>query len=179
MVPKEQALTDVQRWVHEFVVGEGLCPFARPTLQKTAFRVCEKGGLEPILLAFEEALNELLRPDADAPESTLLIINQGLEAFDDYLDTLDVLNHALAEAELDGTVQIASFHPEYCFEASEPDALSNYTNRSPWPVFHLLKEASVTQAVEGFPDVDNIPVRNIAHLEKLGFERVQKFSRRG
>ena len=102
-----------------------------------------------------------------------------MEAFDDYLDILDMLNHALTEAQLDGTVQIASFHPEYCFEEAEPDALSNYTNRSPWPVFHLLKEASVTQAIEGFPDVATIPVRNIAHLEKLGFERVQRFSRRG
>src|SRR5690554_333435 len=123
--------------------------------------------------ARERALHRLVAEcerldDHPEVETTLLVLTPGLEAFDDYLDFLG-LAEALLEAQgYEGTYQLASFHPDYCFEGAEEEDSANYTNRSPWPMLHLLREAGLERALEHYPDPEAIPERNVAAMRALG-----------
>lgn len=164
----------VRGWVERFVMGLGMCPFARPA--QAGIRYVEVPGTE-LKDILQVVLDEAVALDAvpaDQPGTTLVIVPQGLEDFDDFLIALDTVQQMLADAGYEGVQQVASFHPDYLFNDEPEDDPSNWTNRAPVPIFHLLREADVTQATTDHPDAAGIPARNQALLRKLGLARVRQ-----
>lgn len=171
----DQVQNQTQEWVNNFVIQLNLCPFAGAVAQKGGIRYCVSTASD-IDTLYTEFLRELLflhEQPASEVETTLLIHPQVLNDFDAYLDFLDLANESLAEAGLEGEIQVASFHPDYCFGGEDPADVANYSNRSPYPMLHFLREASVTQAIDQHADVDAIPERNIALLREMGAEKIK------
>jgi len=159
-----------QAWVAEAVIGLNLCPFAKSVYVKQQIRYVvshadSEAGLAQQLLS---ELQYLQAADPELLDTTLLIHPRVLQDFYDYNNFLDVADQVLADAELDGVIQIASFHPQYQFADALPDDIDNYTNRSPFPVLHLLRESSIDRAVAAFPEASAIFERNIATMRDLG-----------
>lgn len=167
----------MRRWVERVVVAHNLCPFARRELAAGTVRfvVTDAADEEQLLLALADEL-DLLNRDPDI-ETTLLIHPRVLQDFLDYNQFLAACEELLEQLSLDGVYQIASFHPDYQFADTEPEDAENYSNRSPYPMLHILREDSVARAVAGHPDVEGIPDRNIALLKKLGSEHLSDILR--
>lgn len=169
-------IADTRRWLERAVIGLNLCPFARAVVAKGQVRyVLSDAGTPEVLL---ETLGEELLRLRDTPmeqvDTTLIVHPRVLGDFleyNDFLDRADALVEALV---LEGVLQVASFHPDYMFAGSAPGDIENCTNRAPYPTLHLLREDSVTRAVEAFPDADSIVDRNIETLRKLGHEGWRK-----
>lgn len=159
-----------QQWLERAVIGLNLCPFAKAAYvkQRVRFTVSAATTDEALLDDLILALQALHAADPADCETTLLIHPQVLGDFLDYNDFLDAADAAVAELGLEGVIQVASFHPKYQFGGTEADDIENFTNRSPYPLLHLLREESIEQAVASYPDVDDIPRRNIETLKKLG-----------
>ncbi len=132
--------------------------------------VSEAQGLEAVLTDLETELEFLAESDAEEIDTTLLIVPHALEHFSDYNDALHFADILLKQLRLQGELQIASFHPDYQFDDTAPGDIENYTNRAPYPIFHLLREASIERAVEAFPDAADIYERNMATLRRLGID---------
>jgi len=166
----EQIIAETQRWLERAVIGLNLCPFAKAVhvKQQVRYVVSDATDEEGLLgdLLFE--LRTLADTDAQEVETTLLIHPYVLDDFLDYNDFLDVADAAVSELDLDGELQVASFHPHYQFADSHPDDIENFSNRAPYPTLHLLREESVAKAVAAFPDAAHIFDRNIDTLRKLG-----------
>ncbi|MDA0379310.1 MAG: DUF1415 domain-containing protein [Bacteroidetes bacterium] len=170
----DDIIAATREWVESFVIGLNLCPFARKEMVRNRIRFCVTEAASPVEL-MEVLESELDRITADADIGTTLIIHPAvLTDFETYLDFLDVADDLLVEKDLEGEIQIASFHPDYLFAGTDADDASNWTNRSPHPMLHLLREEDVERAVETHPDVEGIPERNIALMEELGVERLRK-----
>ena len=169
----ETIIKPVRHWVETVVVGLNLCPFAKRELinNRVRFSVSDATTEEQLLTDLESELN-LLSGD-DSVETTLLINPQVLQDFYDFNQFLNYADELLVQMELDGVFQIASFHPDYQFGGTEPDDVENYTNRSPYPTLHLIREASLELAIANYPDADGIPTRNIELLESLGEEKMR------
>jgi hypothetical protein len=166
----EAVVAATRTWIEKAVIGLELCPFAKAVYVKQQVRYAVSAARDaPALLAdLKRELLGLAQSDADAVDTALLIHPQVLVDFLDYNDFLAVADAALAELGLSGILQIASFHPAYRFAATELDDVSNFTNRSPYPMLHLLREASVSRAVDAFPEAAQIYEKNIATLRRLG-----------
>jgi len=167
-----QVERQVRRWLERAVIGLNLCPFAKAVYAKQQVRIVVSDASTPRALLAElgEELALLRDTPAETIDTTLLVHPQVLGdflAYNDFLDQADALVEAM---ELDGVLQVASFHPQYQFADSAPDDVENLTNRAPHPILHLLREASVDRAVEAYPDPDAIVQRNIATVRALGFE---------
>lgn len=162
-----------RRWVEQVVVAFNLCPFAKRELVKDRVRfVVSKAKDEATLL--DELAHELALLNVDeAVETTLLIHPQVLQDFYHYNDFLEAADELLVDMNLEGVYQVASFHPDYQFGGTEPDDVENYTNRSPYPMLHLLREDSLSEAIDNYPEVDLIPERNIDCMNEQGFEKMQ------
>lgn len=172
----EQLIADTRCWLQQVVVGLQLCPFAsRPLQQHTIrYRVCDASNGNDIYAALlSEFIDFLQLPPAQA-ETALFIVPQGLQRFEDYLDLLHAAEAGIDAAGLSGTLQLASFHPDYRFADSADDDAANYSNRSPWPMFHLLREDLMEQALADYPQPERIPERNIRRLRKLGLQHMQR-----
>ena len=161
---------DTRRWLERAVIGLNLCPFAKAVVNKGQVRmVLSEARDEAALLAeLGEELVRLRDTPAAEVDTTLIVHPQVLGDFLDYNDFLDTADALVEELGLEGVLQVASFHPRYQFADSGPDDIANFTNRSPWPTLHLLREDSVSRAVEAFPDPDAIVERNVETLQKLG-----------
>jgi hypothetical protein len=157
---------ETRAWIEEVVVGLDLCPFAAAPLRDGRVRIALSEAREPERLASDLAdeLRRLDRASASELETTLLVHPHALRDFDDYNQFLAAADAVLEKLGLVGTIQIASFHPDYCFDGVASDDPANATNRSPHPMLHLLREASVAEAVASHPDPDAIPARNAAKL---------------
>lgn len=166
----EIIISKTQEWLEKAVIGLNLCPFAKSVHVKKQIRyVVSSATTEEALL--EELMTELRHLQDTSPElldTTLLIHPYVLTDFLDYNDFLDAVDIATAEPEFNDEFQVASLHPQYQFAGTEIDDIENYTNRSPYPTLHLLREVSVDRAVDAFPDADRIPDANIETLKKLG-----------
>lgn len=165
-------IADTETWLTRAVIGLNLCPFAKAVHVKKQIRYKVSDATEPEAL-LEDLVAELtLLRDADPAEidTTLLVHPAVLTDFMDYNDFLDVVDAALEELELDGVIQVASFHPDYQFDGTEPDDIDNYSNRSPYPTLHLIRESSLAQAVAAISDAADIYEANIETLRKLGHE---------
>jgi hypothetical protein len=163
----------VRRWVEELVVGLYLCPFAGHELlrNRVRFFVTEAATEEQLLAALETEL-ALLNDDASVA-TTLLIHPDVLQDFLDYNQFLDAAERLLVHLELEGVYQVASFHPYYQFAGTAVDDAENFTNRSPYPLLHILREESLALRIAAYPDVEQIPVRNIEQMKRLGREKLQ------
>jgi hypothetical protein len=172
METSEEIIAATRNWLEKAVIGLDLCPFARTVYMRDQVRfvVSEAETPEALLADLVRELRTLSETDPEAIDTTLLIHPRVLEDFLDYNDFLDVAEAAVAELGLEGEIQVASFHPQYQFADTEPDDVENYTNRSPYPILHLLREASVERAVDAFPDAAGIFEKNIETLRRLGHE---------
>ena len=172
MVTDEMIIAATQRWIERAVIGLNLCPFARAPFvqQRIRFRVSQARNADALVIDLREELQALQSTDAQICETTLLIHPFVLRDFSDYNDFLDVADGILRSMKLQGHTQIASFHPDYRFADGDADAVENCSNRSPYPILHLLREASVTHATESTADTDSIYRRNIETLRTLGVE---------
>jgi len=152
------------------VIGLNLCPFAKAVHVKDQLRYVVSTATEPGQLQadLERELRLLAESDPAQVEMTLLMHPQVLQDFIDYNDFLDVADATVEQLDLGGILQIASFHPQYQFAGTEPDDIDNFTNRSPYPTLHLLRESSIDQAVAAFPEASEIYERNIETLRRLG-----------
>ncbi|MCK7565429.1 DUF1415 domain-containing protein [Marinobacter xestospongiae] len=157
-----------RRWVERVVVALNLCPFARKELVQERIRfVCSEAVSEEALLCDVHDELQYLEQHPDV-ETTLLIHPRVLQEFDAYLDGLADAEALLAHLGFEGVYQIASFHPDYQFAGTDNEAAENYTNRSPYPMMHLLREQSLEQAIARYPDIESIPRNNIDRVASLG-----------
>ena len=175
-----QVEADVRRWLDRAVIGLNLCPFAKAVYARNQVRiVVSDASTERALL---EELGEemvLLRDTpAEQIDTTLLVHPQVLGDFLDYNDFLDDADALVEALELDGVLQVASFHPQYQFDGTEPDDAENLTNRAPYPILHLLREDSVDRAVAAYPEPDSIIERNVATMQELGIAGFEQLLRR-
>lgn len=168
----EAIVAAVRHWLVRAVIGLNLCPFAKSVWIKQQIRyvVSETRDLEGMLAVLEDELRLLADADPDRIDTTLLILPQAFADFLDFNDAQFFAERLLAQLRLEGEVQIASFHPRYQFEGTAPEEIENYTNRAPYPILHLLREASVERATQAFPDAAHIYERNQATLRRLGHE---------
>jgi hypothetical protein len=171
----EAALDLTRRWLERFVIGQNLCPFAAAPYRagRIAYKVSDASTLDGVYRDFLITADDMFASDPREQETALLILTGALVSFEDYLDALDVMERAVAAAGLDGRLQLASFHPDYRFAGVDGDDPANFTNRSPLPMIHLIREDGLAAALETCPEPDRIPERNIRHLRGLGIEGVK------
>ncbi|RBW47246.1 DUF1415 domain-containing protein [Psychromonas sp. B3M02] len=162
------AITSTQAWVNKVIVKYNICPFARREVEAGSIRYIEETNSE--VEAVLERLTEEWQHLDQHPETetTLLILSEACTDFDAFLDCVYLANHYLQMNRYEGVYQLAHFHPDYCFEGDPEEAASNYSNRSPYPTLHIIRESSMERAIAAHPDVDAIPERNIEFLNKKG-----------
>ena len=172
----DQIIVETQAWIEKAVIGLNLCPFAKAVYIKQQIRyvVSAAKEVDALVTELESELKTLQAADPSKIDTTLLIIPHALSDFLDYNDFLTVADNLLEDLELDGEIQIASFHPDYQFAGTGENDIENYTNRSPYPILHLLREASIERAVDAFPEAEMIFEKNMETLRKLGHEGWQK-----
>jgi hypothetical protein len=165
-------IVQTRRWLERAVIGLNLCPFAKAVYakQQVRFVLSDASTPEALLAQLGEELLLLRDTPAEQVDTTLLIHPQVLGDFLDYNDFLETADALVETLDLDGMLQVASFHPDYQFAGSAPDDVENFTNRSPYPTLHLLREDSVSRAVEAFPDPEAIVERNVETLRRLGVD---------
>jgi len=168
----DQAIDATRRWLERAVIGLNLCPFAKAVHRKGQIRFVVSEAEQPLQL-HDDLVRELKRlrdSDPETIDTTLLIHPRVLCDFMDFNEFLEIADETVAELSLDGEIQVASFHPDFQFEGTAPDDITNYTNRSPFPTLHLLREASIDRAVAAFPEAASIFEANMATLDKLGHD---------
>jgi len=173
VLPDQQIKAATQAWLESIIIEYSICPFAKRELDRGSiyFSVNRDTTIEQCL---QHLMLECDRLDTDPDiETTLLIYADAFAEFDDYLDFLEIADSLLIDQGYEGVYQLASFHPNYSFQGSTPNDAANYTNRSPYPMLHLLRESSIERAVAGYPDPENIPLRNIELTRKLGLAKMQ------
>jgi hypothetical protein len=166
----EAIIAATRQWIEKAVIGLNLCPFAKAVYVKSQVRyvVSRAPHLDGLLEDLDRELDFLAAADPEAVDTSLLIHPTLLADFLDFNDFLQLAEAAVGEHELDGVIQIASFHPHFQFAGTAADDIGNYTNRAPFPTLHLLREASIARAVAAFPEAETIYQRNIETLQKLG-----------
>lgn len=164
------AIEDTQHWLMQAVVGLNLCPFAKAVVAKNLvrYRVCLSAEPDDVLQLLRDELQHLAQADPAVLDTTLLIAPRLLPdflAFNAFLSDCDAV---LNDLDLQGVLQVADFHPHYTFAGEDPHGMSHFTNRTPYPTLHLLRESSIDTAVAAYPDAATIYERNMALLEKMG-----------
>jgi hypothetical protein len=164
---------EVLLWLNSVVIGLNLCPFAgRPTREhRVRFQVSDSSLEEHVLADLIAEMERLDQTPTAELETTLLILPNALQDFFDYTQFLIWAQSQLKSNGWQGVYQLASFHPQYCFAGADPEDDENLTNRSPYPIIHIIREASLAKAIEYFDDVEGIPERNKASVEALSMEQ--------
>ncbi|MEO7393424.1 MAG: DUF1415 domain-containing protein [Chitinophagaceae bacterium] len=165
-----------KKWITDVVIGCNFCPFAAKEVKRDSihYEVLTNANTKNALAAIMRLLYQL--DDNNAIETSLLIMPGSFLQFDEYLKLLKQAEKLLAKENYKGIYQVASFHPHYLFAESTDSDPSNYTNRSPFPMLHFLREESVTKAIDSYPDIDKVPKRNIAFTKEKGLAYMQKLS---
>ena len=160
-------------WVHTVVIDLALCPFAAKSIldEKLSERVILTQDVEQILS--ELLLEVSILEENPNLESSLITVPLAPADFESYLDILDQANELLKMSGFEGVYQLASFHPKYQFAGTEIEAPENYTNRSPYPVFHIIREAALSEAIDNFPGIEEVPDKNIVKMNEMGLEKLQ------
>lgn len=161
-----------RHWLEQAVIGLNLCPFAKAVYVKDQVRYAVSDAIDPegVLADLEDELLRLHETDPEQVDTTLLILPDALDDFYDFNDFEDLSDRLLKRMRLVGTLQVATFHPQFQFAETDVDDIENYTNRSPHPILHLLREDSVERAVEAFPEAETIYEKNIETMQKLGLD---------
>lgn len=166
----QQAINKTRQWLEQIIVGLNFCPFAKKELVNNTIHYYVSHQRQLKLALEEFSLQcQYLKESSDI-ETTLIIFEQGFKRFEDYLDLVDYANELLVDLGFEGTFQIASFHPDYYFEGEAFDDASNYTNRSPLPTLHLIREASMEKVLKVYKAPEEIPENNIALARAKGSE---------
>ncbi|MCR9289517.1 MAG: DUF1415 domain-containing protein [Bacteroidetes bacterium] len=170
-----QIIDQTKRWINKVVIGLNLCPFAKFPFDKNLikYKVVADKNLEKLMKEVLIELNHLITTPAEEVETTLVITPNFLASFEDYLNALSSLEELLEQLKLNGIIQIASFHPKYQFAGSGIDDVENYTNRSPYPMFHLLREDSLEKAIENYQNPEEIPEINMEIMRTLGLQKIK------
>jgi uncharacterized protein len=178
-IENDEIISATRRWLQIAVVGLGLCPFAEGVYRgkRLRLRISEQRSASGLLEDLREELLGLSKAAPSECETTLLIHPWVLNDFTEYNEFLDACEALVAELDLVGEIQVASFHPQYQFAGTQADDIENYTNRSPFPMLHLLREDSVERAVAAVGDAEEIYLRNIRTLRALGHAGWQKLWR--
>ncbi|MBY6236970.1 DUF1415 domain-containing protein [Vibrio harveyi] len=171
------AITEqVDQWLNDVVIGLNLCPFAAKPQRNKQIKIFvseasqEEALLEDILLQ----LLELSNTEPEKLETTLVVVPNMLQDFWDYNFFIDWVEGLIKQQDWEGIFQVATFHPDYCFGGAEPEDDENLTNRSPYPVFHLIREESMEKVLKHYPDPESIPDTNIARVSALSEEELKK-----
>ena len=169
-----QIIEQTQCWISQFIIQHNICPFAKREFEKNRihYEVVISEKLENQLQELIYSCEQLDREDDI--ETSLLIVPNGLSDFDDYLDFLELANELMHQQGYESVYQLASFHPNYCFEGVESDDASNFTNRSPYPMLHLIREASLEKALIHYPKPEEIPARNIEYTREMGVNSLER-----
>ncbi len=169
-VPAELAIAETRAWVRRAVIGLNLCPFARAVDVKGQVRYVfsDATDAETLLATLVVELQRLADTDPELVDTTMVIHPRVFADFEDFNDFLELADAAVEDLDLDGVLQVASFHPRFQFADTEVDDITNATNQAPYPTLHLLREESVDRAVAAFPEAEAIFEKNMATLEKLG-----------
>ncbi|TCK17937.1 hypothetical protein DFR30_1191 [Thiogranum longum] len=171
---EEACILHTRRWVEDIIVAHGFCPFAGREVERGSIRYTVSPQSR-LAAALEVLIDECLLLDADgAIETTLLIYPVGFEVFEDYLEFAALAEDLLVAQGYEGVYQLATFHPDYCFADSAEDDPANYTNRSPYPLLHLLREDSLEKAIAGHSDPEGIPERNVSYARELGLNKLRE-----
>lgn len=173
---KQATIELTRRWLETMVVGLNLCPFARKVIDDKSLRfsVSDAHTDEAVLKAVLVELDALHNSSESDVTTSLLIFSCGLSDFDHYLFIVDQAQQLLEQVGLEGIFQIASFHPQYCFDGVDEQDLGNYTNRSPLPMLHFIREAHLERVLEHYPAPETIPDNNIDTLKALGPETIRR-----
>ncbi len=169
-ISAEKIIQQSKTWVKDFIVAHNICPFARKEFERGSihYEVFHKNEMAETLSRLIEMCQRLDK-DSDT-ETVLFILPDSFSVFNDFLDLLDLANNLLHKQNYEGIYQLASFHPDYCFEGVGADDASHYTNRSPYPMLHIIRETELEKALEKYPNPETIPERNIAYCQELGNE---------
>ena len=169
----QQLIVATQNWLKTIIIEYSICPFAKRELERGSIRFVVSHDTD-IEICLSNLMLECDRLNSDAGiETTLIIYDQAFICFDDYLDFVELAEELLLVEDYEGVYQLASFHPDYCFEGAKQDDAANYTNRSPYPMLHLLRETSIDRAIDTYPQTEDIPQRNIELTRKLGLAKMQ------
>jgi uncharacterized protein len=173
MLSNETIIAHTKKWITDVVVGCNFCPFAAREVKRGSihYEVINTTNTERVLESLVIQFNQL---DSNAEiETPLLILPEGFSNFDEYLALVDIADDLLLAEKYEGIYQLASFHPQYLFEGSNEDDPANYTNRSPYPMLHILREESLSKAIDSYTDVDSIPQRNIEYAQRKGLQHMK------
>jgi len=172
----QTVIDETRAWLDKAVIGLNLCPFAKAVQVKeqVRFAVSDATDDEGVLMDLEEELMQLADADPEQIDTTLLILPDAMDDFLDFNDFEELSERLLKRMRLVGILQVATFHPQFQFADTQPDDIENYTNRSPYPILHLLREESIDRAVESFPDAADIYEKNIETMRRLGPEGWKK-----
>ena len=173
MSSKELIISQTKKWITDVVAGCNFCPFAARELKRGSihYEVLFPSDFESTFIALSKCFDQL--NNDSSIETTLLILPDESLSFELYLELLEQSQLMLENDGYEGVYQLASFHPDYLFEGSDADDAANYTNRSPYPMLHILREESVTTAIENHPGTEKIPQRNIEFARKKGLAHMQ------
>ena len=170
----QQIITCTRAWVEQVIVGLNFCPFAAPVVKQGTIRYSVIHE-QDVAAALEAVINECRVLDADDEiETALLIFPESFKLFEQYLGFYELADDLLIEQGYEGTYQLASFHPQYCFADSDENDAANYTNRSPYPMLHLIREASIEKALAHYPDPEGVPERNIERCRNEGLDKMKQ-----
>ena len=173
----DQIIRETRNWIEYFVIELNLCPFAKRVFdaEKIRYVVLTSNEIVDLTKKLLDELYFLSKTDPQRIETTLLIHPNLLPDFESFNKYLTITDEILLEMNLVGDIQIASFHPKYQFAGTEPEAPENYTNRSPFPMLHLLREESIERATKHYPHPEDIPKRNIEKMNEIGIEKLKKW----
>ena len=174
MPDDSKIISQTQCWINKVIVGLNFCPFAKREIDsgRVHYQICRDTDIEQVLHCLVEECQRI--DENPGIETTLLILPEGFQLFENYLDLLELANEVLVAQEYEGIYQLASFHPDYCFEGESDSDAANYTNRSPYPMLHLIKEASIEQSLETYPNPESIPKRNIKVARDKSAEQMRE-----
>ena len=179
LIPSTQTIIkQTQCWVKSFIIHYNICPFAEKVVtdQRIEYRVVDQSGMEDCLLEIIDQI--ILLNGNDETETTLLIFPNAVDSFDRYLDFLAIANQLIEDQGYADQFQLASFHPDYCFEGEEQDDAANFTNRAPWPMIHIIRQSSIEKGLKFYKNPEQIPERNIKLTRELGYEFLSKLGER-
>ena len=166
-------IIQTKKWLDSIIIAKNICPFAKRELERhrVRFNVVREAAIDSCL---QELINECIDLDSnDDIETSLIIFPETFSVFDDYLDFLDIANDLLIAQGYEGVYQLASFHPDYCFADATVDDPTNYTNRSVYPMLHVIREDSLEKVLENYPHPELIPENNIKLTRQLGLKKMQ------
>jgi hypothetical protein len=166
----------IRAWLEQFVVGLNLCPFAAPVVSSEGLRIkiCDATEIDKIMQSFLAELDLIQSTSESDIATTLLVIPNALNDFEEYLDVIDLAEELLIEVGLESVIQLASFHPSYQFAEEPVESASHFSNRSPYPLIHFLREDMVASALQNYVNPEEIPTRNIKTLQTIGLDSIER-----